>query len=121
MASARRMPIKVTRALVTGALDGSLKNVEFRTDKYFGFAVPTSVPGIDTKIAQSGSDLGGQEGVRRNRAQARRHVPEEFHEVRADRRRRSEGRGAADQHRRGIGYNPAPWFTPDAYSKPASL
>ncbi len=46
----RRMPIKVTRALVTGALDGSLKNVSFRTDPYFGFAVPTSVPGIDTKI-----------------------------------------------------------------------
>ena len=45
-----RMPIKVTRALVTGALDGSLKNAQFRTDKYFGFAVPTAVPGIDTKI-----------------------------------------------------------------------
>jgi len=45
-----RMPIKVTRALVTGALDGSLKNVQFRTDKYFGFAVPTAVQGIDTKI-----------------------------------------------------------------------
>jgi len=45
-----RMPIKVTRALVTGALDGSLKKVEFHTDPYFGFAVPTSVPGIDTKL-----------------------------------------------------------------------
>jgi phosphoenolpyruvate carboxykinase (ATP) len=45
-----RMPIKVTRALVTGALDGSLKNATFRTDKYFGFAVPASVPGIDTKM-----------------------------------------------------------------------
>jgi phosphoenolpyruvate carboxykinase (ATP) len=40
----------VTRALVTGALDGSLKNAQFRTDKYFGFAVPTSVPEIDIKI-----------------------------------------------------------------------
>jgi phosphoenolpyruvate carboxykinase (ATP) len=46
----RRMPIKVTRALVTGALDGSLKNAEFRTDPYFGFAVPTSVPGIETNL-----------------------------------------------------------------------
>src|SRR5438309_2430571 len=46
----RRMPIKATRALVTGALDGSLKNATFRTDKYFGFAVPAAVPGIDTKI-----------------------------------------------------------------------
>ncbi len=45
-----RMPIKVTRALVTGALDGSLKNAQFRTDPYFGFAVPAAVPGIDTKL-----------------------------------------------------------------------
>jgi phosphoenolpyruvate carboxykinase (ATP) len=46
----RRMPIKVTRALVTGALDGSLKTGSFRTDPYFGFAVPTSVPGIEPHI-----------------------------------------------------------------------
>ncbi len=46
----RRMPIKVTRALVTGALDGSLKNASYRTDPYFGFAVPTSVPGIEPHI-----------------------------------------------------------------------
>ena len=46
----RRMPIKVTRALVTGALNGSLKNANFRTDSYFGFAVPTSVPGIEADL-----------------------------------------------------------------------
>jgi phosphoenolpyruvate carboxykinase (ATP) len=46
----RRMPIKVTRGLVTGALDGSLKGVSFRTDPYFGFSVPTSVPGIEPHI-----------------------------------------------------------------------
>src|SRR3989442_6877647 len=46
----RRMPIKVTRALVTGALDGSLKNVSFRTDPYFGLSVPTSVPGMEPHI-----------------------------------------------------------------------
>ena len=45
-----RMPIKVTRALLTGALNGSLRNVEFRTDKYFGFAVPTALPGVPTEI-----------------------------------------------------------------------
>src|ERR1700743_2416340 len=45
-----RMPIKVTRALLTGALDGSLRNVEFRTDKYFGFAVPTALPGVPGDI-----------------------------------------------------------------------
>jgi phosphoenolpyruvate carboxykinase (ATP) len=45
-----RMPIKVTRALLTAALDGSLRNVEFRTDRYFGFAVPTALPGVPTEI-----------------------------------------------------------------------
>ena len=46
----RRMPIKVTRALVTGALDGSLRNASYRTDPYFGFAVPTSVPGVEPHL-----------------------------------------------------------------------
>jgi phosphoenolpyruvate carboxykinase (ATP) len=46
----RRMPIKVTRTLLTAALDGSLKNAKFRTDPYFGFAVPTSVPGIEPHL-----------------------------------------------------------------------
>ncbi|PPQ42693.1 phosphoenolpyruvate carboxykinase [Rhodopseudomonas palustris] len=45
-----RMPIKVTRALLTAALDGSLRNVEFRTDPYFGFAVPTALPGVPSEI-----------------------------------------------------------------------
>jgi phosphoenolpyruvate carboxykinase (ATP) len=45
-----RMPIKATRTLLTAALDGSLRNVEFRTDKYFGFAVPTALPGVPSEI-----------------------------------------------------------------------
>jgi phosphoenolpyruvate carboxykinase (ATP) len=45
-----RMPIKVTRALLTAALNGSLRNVEFRTDKYFGFAVPTALEGVPSEI-----------------------------------------------------------------------
>jgi phosphoenolpyruvate carboxykinase (ATP) len=45
-----RMPIKVTRALLNAALDGSLKNAEFRTDPNFGFQVPVAVPGVDSKI-----------------------------------------------------------------------
>ncbi|PYE89086.1 phosphoenolpyruvate carboxykinase [Phyllobacterium leguminum] len=45
-----RMPIKATRALLTAALDGSLKNAAFRTDPNFGFAVPVAVPGVDSAI-----------------------------------------------------------------------
>jgi phosphoenolpyruvate carboxykinase (ATP) len=46
----KRMPIKETRALLNAALDGSLKNVEFRKDPNFGFEVPVSVPGVDATI-----------------------------------------------------------------------
>jgi phosphoenolpyruvate carboxykinase (ATP) len=46
----RRMPIKVTRTLLTAALDGSLKNVKFRTDPYFGFEVPTQLPGVEPHL-----------------------------------------------------------------------
>ncbi len=45
-----RMPIKETRALLTAALDGSLKSADFRKDVNFGFMVPESVPGVDTAI-----------------------------------------------------------------------
>ena len=45
-----RMPIKATRGLLTAALDGSLKDVEFRTDPNFGFQVPVAVEGIDSSI-----------------------------------------------------------------------
>jgi phosphoenolpyruvate carboxykinase (ATP) len=46
----KRMPIKETRALLNAALDGSLNNVELRTDPNFGFDVPVAVPGVDTKL-----------------------------------------------------------------------
>ncbi len=46
----RRMPIRVTRRLLTSALDGSLARSDYRRDPYFGFAVPTSVPGVEPHI-----------------------------------------------------------------------
>ncbi|RFB79722.1 phosphoenolpyruvate carboxykinase [Methylovirgula sp. 4M-Z18] len=48
----RRMPIRVTRRLLAAALDGSLNRANFRTDPYFGLAVPTSVPGVEPHILQ---------------------------------------------------------------------
>ena len=45
-----RMPIKATRALLGAALNGSLNNAPMRTDPFFGFEVPTEVPGVDTAI-----------------------------------------------------------------------
>lgn len=45
-----RMPIRATRALLGAALDGSLRDIECRTDANFGFAVPVEVRGVDSKI-----------------------------------------------------------------------
>ena len=50
MPGIKRMPIKVTRALLNAALDGRLNDAEFRVDPNFGFQVPVSVPGVDAQI-----------------------------------------------------------------------
>ncbi len=50
MPGIKRMPIKVTRALLNAALDGSLKNAEFRRDPNFGFMVPVAVGDIDPNM-----------------------------------------------------------------------
>jgi len=46
----KRMPIRVTRALLNAALDGSLARAPYRTDSNFGFEVPITVPGVDMLI-----------------------------------------------------------------------
>jgi phosphoenolpyruvate carboxykinase (ATP) len=45
-----RMPIKATRALLAAAMSGELDNADYRTDPYFGFAVPRVVDGVDASI-----------------------------------------------------------------------
>jgi phosphoenolpyruvate carboxykinase (ATP) len=45
-----RMPIQATRALLHAALSGRLDDVPFRTDEVFGFAVPFSVPGVESSL-----------------------------------------------------------------------
>ena len=46
----KRMPIKVTRALLNAALDGSLKNAPTVADANFGFEVPTACEGVPSEI-----------------------------------------------------------------------
>ena len=46
----KRMPIKVTRALLDAALSGELKSQPMRIDPVFGFAVPVALDGIDQKL-----------------------------------------------------------------------
>ena len=45
-----RMPIKATRALLSAALSGDLKNQAMRIDPNFGFEVPTALDGVDSAI-----------------------------------------------------------------------
>ena len=47
-----RMKIKYTRAMLNAALDGDLDNVEYVKDSRFGFAVPTSCPGVPSDVLQ---------------------------------------------------------------------
>jgi phosphoenolpyruvate carboxykinase (ATP) len=46
----KRMPIKVTRALLDAALSGELKHQTMRTDPVFGFKVPVAMAGIEAKV-----------------------------------------------------------------------
>ena len=45
-----RMPIRVTRALLRAALDGSLARVEFGRDPFFGLMVPKALPGVPSEM-----------------------------------------------------------------------
>jgi phosphoenolpyruvate carboxykinase (ATP) len=45
-----RMSIRHTRALLRGALDGSLTKMEFHTELFFGLAIPAHVPGIPDEV-----------------------------------------------------------------------
>ena len=46
----KRMPIKVTRALLHAALDGSLAVSQWQHDPVFGFRIPVAVAGVDPAI-----------------------------------------------------------------------
>ena len=63
-----RMPIKATRALLSAALDGSLNDVEFRTDANFGFEVPVLVPRVESAILDPRSTWADKEGYDRQAA-----------------------------------------------------
>ena len=46
----KRISIQYTRSLLNAVLDGKLENVEFYSDKIFGFQIPTVCEGIPEKI-----------------------------------------------------------------------
>ncbi|HES59287.1 MAG TPA: phosphoenolpyruvate carboxykinase (ATP), partial [Caldithrix sp.] len=46
----KRISIKHTRNMLNAVLNGDLDNVEFRTDKLFGFEVPTECPNVPKEV-----------------------------------------------------------------------
>jgi phosphoenolpyruvate carboxykinase (ATP) len=46
----KRIDLPLTRALVTAALRGELRDVPMRSDPFFGFAVPESCPGVPSGL-----------------------------------------------------------------------
>jgi phosphoenolpyruvate carboxykinase (ATP) len=45
-----RIPIRVTRALLRAAFDGTLAHERYRRDPFFGLLIPESVPGVGTEM-----------------------------------------------------------------------
>jgi phosphoenolpyruvate carboxykinase (ATP) len=48
--SGKRMSLKITRALITSALNGELDHVDFEQHDVFGIAMPKTCPGVPSEI-----------------------------------------------------------------------
>ena len=98
-----RMPIKVTRALLTAALERLAAQRRIPHRQIFRLRGADRAAGRRQRDPRSGQHLEGQGRVRQDRARAGRHVPEELCQVRSPGRRRrprcragSEARGGVD-------------------------
>jgi phosphoenolpyruvate carboxykinase (ATP) len=56
----KRISIHHTRALLNGALDGSLNDVAYRKDKLFGFDVPLTCPEVPDDVLVPESTWGDE-------------------------------------------------------------
>jgi len=45
-----RMSLKITRSLISAALDGKLDNVDYQTHEIFGLAMPTNCPDVPSDV-----------------------------------------------------------------------
>ena len=48
--NAKRVSIKNTRAMITSILNGSMDNIEFKKEDYFGLMIPLNVEDVDNRI-----------------------------------------------------------------------
>lgn len=54
----KRISIRHTRAMLNAAMEGKLDNVEYRTDKLFGFQIPTTCPGVPDDVFEPSNAWG---------------------------------------------------------------
>ncbi len=54
----RRISIRHTRNLLNAALEGKLDNVEYRSDKLFGYSVPLSCPDVPNDVLEPSNSWG---------------------------------------------------------------
>jgi phosphoenolpyruvate carboxykinase (ATP) len=73
-----RMPIAATRTMLAAALAGELEEVEFRVDPLFGFEVPVSVPGVESKLLDPRSTWADPEAYDRKARELARMFRENF-------------------------------------------
>ncbi len=90
----RRMPIRVTRRLLSAALDGSLAKAKYRTDPYFRPRGAVGRAGRRAAHPDSAQDLGRQGRFRRDRQEAERALRRELQALRSACRSRGEARRA---------------------------
>ncbi len=64
----KRISIKDTRGIIDAILDGSILKADTKTIPYFGFEVPTTLPGVDTNILDPRNTY-AEEGVWEAKAQ----------------------------------------------------
>lgn len=57
----KRISIRHTRNMLNAALDGLLDNVEYRTDKVFGFRVPLTCPGVPDDVLEPSNAWGNKD------------------------------------------------------------
>ena len=62
----KRISIRHTRAILTAALNGSLNQVEFAVDPWFGFDVPLSCPGVPDHILNPVGSWSDQEAYQKS-------------------------------------------------------
>jgi phosphoenolpyruvate carboxykinase (ATP) len=60
----KRIRIKHTRAMLTAALDGSLNQVEFQVDPWFGFEIPLTCPGVPDQLLNPAASWPDQDAYR---------------------------------------------------------